>query len=732
MTNSLTIRRLGLALVLITIAAGPLFHGYFFPMPTLAATSVLSLSFGVWLYGRRKERIATPLFDGWTDRTLLALSGWVILVALWSIYLRGTIDLLLMTISAYLVHLMLRQESSPATRVWIVRILSASALLVAIAGLLEYSGFFMEYLALGNLLGVEPQRSRIYTLFQYPNTAAAFFVAVIVLQNAALIQSRPRAEKLSLAAVSGIISATFLFTLSRGGILVAPIAVLLLWVGLSREHLVPSLLHLISAVALPAGVAFYPILKAAPAGNWAAVLLWAAAAGAVGALATWGLEVVERLPRQARVIALAALVAILAIGGLAAARTLDGALPRVFSRITQLDASDLTQNARFEYLRDALKLTARRPWGHGGGAWLRTYQQVQTVHYVARDPHSHYALMLVEAGVPGLLLMLAPVALSTYTSFRHRKADPLRWAMAAVALTLAVHAAIDIDLSYYMLWLLLWALLGASQPDPEPRPLKVERPVVFPALLVVSTAVLLLSSSLLTAARAYDRAATAVLLGDNDTALRAGTRAIQLDPLNSQFRTMIPTAENIRRALDLDPRNEELWRFVSDLFEEQGDSEAALAAAQQALQLRPMSINHYERVAQLMVAKMTGFLEKGQTSEAVSIANDLVALGQAMEERGAPSLERQKSTFYAYPALTWTSRLNLAVGKAYLVSGDLPAAQERLAAALEDEQTAADAALWLHALYTRTGDEEALRTLHPLPSETSLSSSLYAALTAIR
>ncbi|WP_374712947.1 O-antigen ligase family protein [Symbiobacterium terraclitae] len=728
MTTRLTIRRLGLALLLITIAVGPLFQGYFFPTPTLVATSVVSLSFIIWLYGRRKERIATNFFDGRPSLALLALTGWVILVAVWSIYARGTIDLLLMVISAYFVYLMLQHESNAVTHAWVVRILSASALLVAIVGLLEYSGFFMEHPGIGELLRVEPQRSRIYTLFQYPNTAAIFFVATILLQNATLIQSSSRAEKLSLAAISGIVATTFLFTLSRGGVIIAPVAVLLLWAGLTRGQLITSLLHLVSAVVLPAGVVFYPILKAAPADNWIAVLLWAVAAGGIGAAATLVLERLERLPRQVSVITAGILVAVLAIGGVVVARSLD--LPRVFNRITQLNTSDLADNARFEYLQDAMKLTAQRPWGYGGGGWLRTYQQVQTVNYVARDPHSHYALMLVEAGVPGLLLVLAAIALAAHTAFRWRRGEPVRWAMAAVGVTLAVHAAVDVDLSYYMMWLLLWTALGASQPEPEPQPLKKERRLAFQAALALAATAVFLSGTLATAALSFASAENAVLRGDHDTARKVAQRAMKLDPLNSEYRTMIPTSENIKRALALDPYNEKLWRFVSSIFEEQGDAESALVAAKRALQLRPMSVGHYERVAELLVDRMTLALEEGQTSEALAFAHDLIALGQAMEERGAPSLERQKRTFYAYPALTWTSHLNLAVGKAHLVAGELAAAEARLTSALDDEQTATDAALWLHALYTRTADQQALMALRPRPTKKALNSRLYQALTA--
>ncbi|MBY6272279.1 MAG: hypothetical protein CW346_08710 [Bacillaceae bacterium] len=728
MTKTPLIRQLGLAVLLMTIAAGPFFQGYFFPMPTLIATAVVAVAFMIWMYGRRTDRVATLLVDGWSDRSLLALAGWVFLVTLWSIYARGTIDLLLSSISAYLVYLMIRQESSASTRAWIVRVLGAVAFVVAVIGLLEYSGFFMQFPAIGDLLQIEPQKSRMYTLFQYPNTAAAFFVATLILLNAALAGGSSRTETLSLAAISGIVSVAFLFTLSRGGVIIAPVAVLLLWSGLTRPQIGRSLLDFVTAVLMPTGAVLYPILRAAQTDNWILVLLWTALAGLIGAVATWAGERLAQRGRHAQITTAAALIILMAVGGGAAARALRGELPRVWSRITQLSASDLTSNARFEYLTDAVKLAVRRPWGYGGGGWVRAYPQVQTVHYVARDPHSHYALLLVEAGTPGLLLTLAPIIFSAYTAFRVRKEEPVRWALAAAAITLAVHAAIDIDLSYYMMWLLLWTLLGAAQPDVQPAHIKREKRYTFPVALCVALPVLILSLTLASAAWSYNAAETAAILGDNDTALRLGSRAIRLDPLNSQYRTLIPTAKNIQRALELDPNNEELWRFVSDLVEEQGDAASALAAAKRSLELRPMSVTHYERVAGFLAAFMTTALEDGNYPQATAYATELIALGDEVTKRAEASLEKQTKTFYSYAPLEWTSSLNLAVGQAYFVIGDEEAAETRLTAALADDQTANTAALWLHALYTRLANQEALENLRPWPSERALNSRLYDAL----
>jgi|GEM_PF-1449503 len=731
-STSVTFFRLGLPILLLAICVGPFFQGYFFPTPALVAMAVTAGTFALWAVGRRMQRLALNLPGDRVGILFLAFVAWCLLVTAWAVYVRGHLTLILQVATAFAAFALMRAENSDSVRQGMVWALSLSAVIVAVLGLLEYSGFFVEHVTLGNLLQVEPQRDRLYTVFQYPNSAAIFFLVVLLLQHSRLFAAEAQIEKTLLAAASAIIATAFALTLSRGSILVAPIGVLLLWMGMSMRQIFPSLLYWVTAAGIPVALAVRPITQAALAAAWPTVLLWALIAALAGAVATGLLQVLLRLPGRMQVITGVALLSILLVGGAVVAPRALTQLPAVFSRVSQLSLGDITRDGRFEFLRDAGRLAARRPWGYGGGGWLRTYTQVQQYNYVARDPHSQYTLTLVETGVPGLALLLGTIGLAAFQAFRIRRSDPLRWGMAVAAITLAGHAALDIDLSYYAMWLLLWTLLGAAQPELRPLPLKKEHPFTFPAALTSAAAVVLVCATFLAAARSYATAEAAVLVGDNNSALEAGNRAIRLDPLNSQYRTMIPTSHNINRALALDPQNEELWRFVADLLEEQGDTAGALAAAQRALQLRPMSVSHYERVADLLVRTMTTALEEGRTTEAAATAKEIIALGHDVETRGEASLEKQKLVFPAYPALTWTPHLNLAVGQACLVAGETADAEARLQAALASKETAADAALWLYALYTREGDRGRLADLEPKPSTQELNSRLYAALLSIR
>ncbi len=732
MRTSLPLSRFGLAILLLVIWVGPFFQGYFFPTPALAAMATTAGAFLLWAVGRRRQHLALDLPGDWTGALLLALTGWCLLSTLWAIYVRDNLTLVLQVVTGFAAFAVVRAENTTEVRRAIVWVLSLSALVVAVLGLLEYSGFFLEHVALGNVLQVEPRRNRVYTLFQYPNTAAIFFLSALLLQNARLLSSESWTEKIVLAGTSAVLAVACTLTLSRGAVLIAPVSVVLLCIGLSPHQILPSLLHWVTAAALPVALTLWPITRAAAVDAWPTVLLWAAVAALVAALGTGSLRALLQLPRRVQVIAACTLLAALTVVGTVAAPRVFNQLPSVFTRISHLDLRDITQDGRVEFLRDAARLAVRRPWGYGGGGWLRTYTQVQRYNYVARDPHSHYALTLVESGFLGLALLLGALVLAARGAFQARRGDPVRWSMGVAALTLALHAAVDIDLSYYALWLLLWTLIGASQAEGKPLPGKQERRLTFALAFTLATATILVSSTMFLAARSYNDASTAVLVGDNAAALTAGRRAIRLDPLNSQYRTMIPTSENINRALQLDPYNEELWRFVSEMLEAQGDVSGALTAAWQALELRPMSIEHYERVAELLVGIMTEAVLEGRITESVEIAQKIIALGETMERRGEPSLEKQPVLFPDYLALTWTPRMSLAAGQAYLVTGQFEAADRWLTAALANSQTAPDAALWLHALYTRTGNHEKLASLEPAPSEQARSSPLYAALIGVQ
>lgn len=724
------LERAGLSLLMLTIAIGPLFQGYFFPTPTLFATAATSVGFVVWLLGHRDSGIRINWTDDRVSFLLLALITWSLLASLWAVYPRGQVDLILQAVAALLAFTLSRYCSSQTARYGIVWLLTTSAFLVAILGLLEYGGFFMEYPTLGEWLRVEPQRDRMFTLLQYPNTAAVFFFIVLLLDNAALVESNSGLSRILLGASSGVVATSLVLTFSRGGLLIAPLGVGLLWIGLSRRQLSASLLHFVTASILPL-ITVWPISQTAVSDNWQAVLLYTLAAAVVGGLASWSLGFLSLLPSRVQEWTGLALVLLLVVGSATAVIAYSDSLPGVIRRVSNIGLSDLARDGRVDFLRDAVALTARRPWGHGGGGWLRSYQQVQQVNYVARDPHSFFALTLVDAGVPGFLLQTTAIGCAAWTALWRGRGDPLRWVMAAAAVTLVAHASIDIDLSYFMMWLLLWVLLGAAQPDPNTVRLRRERTWAVPVTLTLALIAICCSLALAWAAVSYSRAEVAVMRGDMITAMKAGTRAISLDPLNSQYRTMIPSPENIQAALRLDPNNEELWRFVSHLTEEQGDHDTALVAAEQALHLRPMSVDRYEHVGRLLTAQMTSELEGGKTDQAVLSARRLIQLGTALEERGRPSLERQKEAFYTYPALTWTNPLRLAVGKAYLVVGELDAAEEKLREAHLDPSLADEATLWLHALYARMGNAEALNALEPRPSKRQLNSALYQALLAL-
>lgn len=725
MAKSSILSHLGLATVLVTILVGPFFQGYFFPNPTLVAMTAVSIGFVLWAVGERMQGRGLNLIQDWTGKLLLGLTVWVLLSSAWAVYVRDNITLLFQCVTALFVFSMVRSENSETVRRVFVWALSLCAFVVAVLGLLEYGGFFMEHTALGNLLGIEPQGIRIFTVFQYPNSAAIFFMVTLLVQNARLVSSQSWVEQAVLGAISGVIASAFGLTLSRGAFIVAPVATLLLWMGLPRHAILPSAAHFFGGAVLPAALSAFPMAQAAVTDDWQRVVLGALAAAVVGMVATSLLHAVRRLSTQLQRAIAAGFLIVVAVGGaLAVPRTISD-VPNVFQRVTSMSVEDLINSARFEYLRDAYRLVARRPWGYGGGGWLRTYTQVQQYNYVARDPHNHYALIGVEAGIPGLVFLLGSMGLAAWSAFRIRSGDTTQWGTTVAALAIAAHAAIDIDLSYYMMWLLLWTLLGLGQAEQEPLSIKQETRFTLPVTVPTALVVAVTSGCFAFAALSYDKATVKVMLGDNDSAVRLGQRAIALDPLNSQFRTLIPSAANIRRALELDPENQELWLLVAHLREANGDIPGAIAALQRALELRPKSVNLYEQVATLLAAQMTTTLLNSGLEDASAYAKELVSLEQAVIAHAPPNLERQKHVFRNYPNLTMTPPLNLAVGQASLVLGDYSTAYVKLTGALESDDTADKAALWLHALYTRTSDWGALEGLSPQPQQQDLESRLY-------
>jgi tetratricopeptide (TPR) repeat protein/O-antigen ligase len=361
-------------------------------------------------------------------------------------------------------------------------------------GVLLASGAGVSLLGLGAATGTFPypdafSAGRIYGSLQYPNSTAAFLMAINLCGLYLWDECRSRATGVLLAVANFLIWLTILGTQSRGVWLVYPVGLLIMLAGLRGGQRWRVLGYF--GVQLAASLAVYSSFMASTGGGaqfqgWLLVL-----AGAVlASLIYLGWQYIAEALRQGKQVAgqrwknwmapaAVALAVIVLAGGCLAWRhqgentaSNAPAMPgSLVSRMESISAPGDTSLAdRVTFSRDALRIMVDSPvnaiLGTGGGGWNAAYHRFQSFLYFTAEVHDQFMQVGVETGFPGLLDFLAIWGLFIVAAWRlyHIKEPPAlpstAWVILSSGLALGLHSAMDLDLSLGAVAILLWGLFG--------------------------------------------------------------------------------------------------------------------------------------------------------------------------------------------------------------------------------------------------------------------------------
>ena len=147
------------------------------------------------------------------------------------------------------------------------------------------------------------------------------------------------------------------------------------------------------------------------------------------------------------------------------------------------------QNAiqRTVFFVDGMKIFRQHPvLGSGVGAFETALTSVQDFYYVTRYVHNHYIQILLENGLPGLLLFaggLLSLAVLLWRRRRDQDGSALSWAYPALwaALTMvAAHSAVEVSMSNITFLTYAYTIFGLILvvcPEKEAEPQQAEQPV---------------------------------------------------------------------------------------------------------------------------------------------------------------------------------------------------------------------------------------------------------------
>jgi len=627
----------------------------------------------------------------------------------------------------------------------LLHVIYISAIGVALAGLATATGII--HINDGFLGG------RIYSTFQYPNALASYLGAVSFIGMYLWYRSREFTAGAKIAGQAFLTSslpawltnsnpwgclyscgnflllAVLLGTKSRGGLLVLGLVFLVYLAGLGARGRLAVTLH----VALTAAAAYAGISKFIPLAmnkSYNEAWIWILAGLAVVLVIQAVYRVIDRAVFAAWAgspgkfnLAFAALAGLCTAAGIALLR----GRADLWDKITSFSFLR-SAVSRMDFVNDAVEMIKAKPLlGWGGGGWEEAYRSFQDYLYTSNEAHSHYFQVGVETGIPGILVILGIWASFLYIAHRlyhGSKGDDatrsLVWVIAAAAVSVGLHAAIDFDLSLSALTLVTWTMFGiasgmaaragkAGQPVPRKKRAGTRPPNYTPLVLASLASILVMAPALLLAqSHSYVRQAGQYLQAQQiDKGLAYLEKAAACNPYKADFRVPLSQIYRVRsehekslaqalRAVELSPYNAQLRFNLADTYIAAGRFAPAVEQAEKAVELSPFQQHLYEMLSERYFIIGYKAIEQGDRQEAREC---LLKAGQLPDKLKAvmDDLPEHYKKMWIGQKLYPSHAVLFNAGAAKYQLGDYSQAEKYLQAAAKsaDKNIKGNALLWL-------------------------------------
>ncbi|WP_158289545.1 O-antigen ligase family protein [Paenibacillus flagellatus] len=329
--------------------------------------------------------------------------------------------------------------------------------------------------------------TRLTSVFQYPNSYAAFLIAILLSALFLVTSSKKRITIVfhSFMVVPIIIS--FFLTLSRGGLVILPIVVVVVLPLLKPSRQILYVLYLIisfvssvlvlgklSNIGLELGKEYQAKLAYT---GWSTLLIISfinmlLILSIHNFFSSWLERKLASFSKKrfAKLLipASAIILGITSIYLLYNDTILTKLLPEnVRSRIESINFQQHSVLERGAYYKDAIELFKDYPvLGAGGGAWAALYEKYQNSPYVSRQSHNYFLQNLVETGAIGFIMFIALLGFIFYLFIKHFWGNDdsnkdSHFIFYIISVALLIHSMIDFDLSFVYLGVLLFLSLGS-------------------------------------------------------------------------------------------------------------------------------------------------------------------------------------------------------------------------------------------------------------------------------
>ncbi|WP_438444676.1 O-antigen ligase family protein [Gorillibacterium sp. sgz5001074] len=711
-----------LTFTLVILLAFPFYKGLFnglqpsFDKPILVfcaigSVALLTLSYAYFQVKMKFNRNNIWIYIIW----LLPL--WYLISALWSpaSFYSAILSTLLQISYATTFVVGFILFSNQTSQKIITYALLSSSLMVMIFGLCNWYGF-------SNYTDAVLQGTRLSSVFQYPNSYAAYLTGLALALLIFIIHAR---NPIRILLGSFFITPTLLsifLTGSRGAIVLLPFITVILLVFLNRRKQLLLLAYLLLALGGTLTIftthtnirTVTTFMKEQVSTSLLLLLLVSAVIAVLFYLLhkftlTAKKEDISIGFNKKQLMIPLILCLIFGIGaGLTLTKNTGFLiLPDIVeSKFTDINFEQDSVLSRAYIFKDSISIANDYPiFGAGGGASGKLSDQYSSYPYISKQSHNYYLQLLVEVGYPGFLITLA-LLITVYwvlATGYHKKMEKEFYPYLIVfifSFSILVHSLIDFDMSFAYLSFIVFLSLGciyamsnhvkARSDSPDPSTVssfiaKWHNKSLSASLVVVAILVLFVSVRFVSASNHFDKANKALTQNQLQDFITHINRSIDLVPSNSYYSYLKGTifmqvfkqtkdnkyiqeaGNTLDKATRYDPFDKQIYETKFQASIAQGDLNKALLLTSEYLPHDKWDIKLYERLVSLnyemgVQSKNGGKDPNSYWKKGIDVYNDVnIKTKQLMEFNKNIVMIRP---FYLTPSIIY------AAGSTYYAMGD--------------------------------------------------------------
>ncbi|RJG24780.1 O-antigen ligase family protein [Paenibacillus thiaminolyticus] len=584
---------------------------------------------------------------------------------------------------------------------------------------------------------VDANGPRLASVFQYPNTYAAYLMAFLFAAVFYLTTTRKAVSHAVHSFMLVPIILSILLTLSRSGLVLLPVVFVLVLLFVKPARQILWIVHL--AIS---GAATLVILNTVSAignqvhlnGSGSSSLkgwLYILVASAVCAVLCW---IVQRflapwlerklegfsmkkwanalLPVGGTIIAGVLLIFLLGTG-------LKNLLPEsISSRLSSINFQQHSVLERITFYKDSMKLVADYPvFGAGGGAWSALYEKYQNNPYESAQAHSYYMQYLVETGFLGFIILVAFLGIIYWKyvqSFRNAEETKRNsyFMYFILATSILVHSVMDFNMSYVYIGIIVFISLGGMAASISTEPLKKIKPNTIKAatasILGIAGIIMFITSLLfIQASSSFAKADKTLVETKNfNQTMEYLNKALKIRPTVPEYAAFkadlfkqvytqqgdedfFAEAEHtLRQALDKQPGNRILLLRLIDLYEQKGmDSELYKVLSDNAERF-PWNMTWYDKY--MAVTLRQGIIINNESPEKKNEYMDEIIAALRHVEQGVEHLKTLPEGQLQGREFRVTITMAMNAGRAYIMRGEPGQGAEAMNPYLNEDLSNAD------------------------------------------